>query len=63
MKKINREKFIPILFILPSIILVFIFVYGFIGWTGIVSLINRRDIFPNFSFVGFKIYKKLFSGL
>ena len=60
MKKINREKIIPILFILPSIILVFIFVYGFIGWTGIVSLVNWRDIFPDFSFVGFKNYKELF---
>lgn len=60
MKKIDKEKIIPFLFILPSIILIAIFVYGFIGWTGWVSLVNWRDIFPDFTFVGFRNYIDLF---
>ncbi len=60
MKKINKEKIIPFLFILPSIILIAIFVYGFIGWTGWVSLVNWRDIFPDFTFIGFRNYIDLF---
>lgn len=60
MSKINKEKLIPILFIAPSVILIAIFVYGFIGWTGWVSLVNWRDIFPDFTFVGFRNYLELF---
>ncbi|MCX7845617.1 MAG: sugar ABC transporter permease [Dictyoglomaceae bacterium] len=60
MRKIDREKVIPILFILPSVILIAIFVYGFIGWTSLVSLVNWRDIFPDFTFVGFRNYIDLF---
>ncbi|MEN2984969.1 MAG: sugar ABC transporter permease [Dictyoglomaceae bacterium] len=60
MRKLNREKVIPILFILPSVILIAIFVYGFIGWTSLVSLVNWRDIFPDFTFVGFRNYIDLF---
>ena len=60
MSKINKERLIPILFIAPSVILVAIFVYGFIGWTGWVSLVNWRDIFPDFTFVGFRNYLELF---
>lgn len=60
MKKINKEKIIPFLFILPSIILIAIFVYGFIGWTAWVSLVNWRDIFPDFTFIGFRNYIDLF---
>lgn len=60
MGKSNKEKLIPILFVLPSVILILIFVYGFIGWTGWVSLVNWRDIFPDFTFVGFRNYVDLF---
>ncbi|MCX7845372.1 MAG: sugar ABC transporter permease [Dictyoglomaceae bacterium] len=60
MGKIDKEKIIPILFVLPSVILIGVFVYGFIGWTGWVSLVNWRDIFPDFTFVGLRNYLDLF---
>ena len=60
MKGLNKERLVPILFIAPSVILIAIFVYGFIGWTGWVSLVNWRDIFPDFTFVGFRNYLDLF---
>lgn len=63
MKNFKEEKLIPILFIAPSVILISIFVYGFIGWTGWVSLANWKDIFPDFSFVGFRNYIDLFQNI
>ena len=48
------------LFLLPSLIFIAIFVYGFIGWTGYVSLSNWNTLVPDFSFAGFKNYLYLF---
>ncbi|MCM3767807.1 carbohydrate ABC transporter permease [Neobacillus niacini] len=50
-----------ILCLLPSIILIAIFVYGFIGWTGYVSLSNWNSLVPDFSFAGLKNYAYLFN--
>lgn len=49
----------PFLVILPSLLLVIIFVYFFIGWTGIVSLVNWNSLKPDFTFVGLKNYTQL----
>lgn len=56
----KRDKVVAFLFILPSIVLVGVFVYGFIGWTGVVSFVNWRDVFPDYTFVGFRNYIRLF---
>jgi len=54
------ERFVPFLMVLPSIILIAIFVYGFIGWTGYVSLSNWNTFVPDLSFAGFKNYIYMF---
>ncbi|MFC7394496.1 carbohydrate ABC transporter permease [Scopulibacillus cellulosilyticus] len=59
-KSISTDKIIAIAFLCPSIIAVAIFVYGFIGWTGYVSLSKWSSILPDFSFAGFDNYKTLF---
>ena len=46
--------------IVPSVIAIAIFVYGFIGWTGYVSLSKWRGINPDFTFVGFDNYNRIF---
>lgn len=56
----NKDKLYAFLFILPSIILVVIFVYFFILWTGFISLTDWNDIFPSYNIVGFKNYVELF---
>ncbi|RHW42901.1 sugar ABC transporter permease [Neobacillus notoginsengisoli] len=38
-----------------------VFVYGFIGWTGYVSLSNWNSLVPDFSFAGLKNYAFLFN--
>lgn len=51
------------LFLLPSIILIGIFVYGFIAWTGFISFTNWDNVFPDFSLVGLRNYIDLFQNL
>lgn len=63
MRKTREEKILSFLFIAPSIVLVLVFVYGFIIWTGWISLTNWRDVFPDFSFVGLRNYVELFQNL
>ena len=43
----------------PSLLAIAVFVYGFIGWTGFVSLTSWRGIHPDFTFVGLENYRAL----
>nr|WP_096438871.1 sugar ABC transporter permease [Alteribacter populi] len=60
-KRISSDKVLPFLFILPSIIAIGIFVYGFISWTGYVSFTNWNTLTPDLSFAGLKNYIFLFN--
>ncbi|BBP92705.1 hypothetical protein BsIDN1_63230 [Bacillus safensis] len=59
-KKWNGDQLLALLFLAPSAVLLFIFVYGFIGWTGYVSLSNWTTLVPDFSFAGLRNYVMLF---
>jgi glucose/mannose transport system permease protein len=59
-RRFSTDRFLSVLFILPSLILIAIFVYGFIGWTGYVSLSNWNSLVPDLSFAGLKNYIFLF---
>lgn len=57
----NWEKLVGFLFILPSLLAVALFVYGFIGWTGWVSVSNwTRGAAADYSYAGFDSYARLF---
>lgn len=58
-RKISIDKLWSILVILPSLLLVIIFVYVFIGWTSVVSVVNWNSLKPDFTFVGLKNYTQL----
>ena len=66
-KRFDRDRVTAILFLTPSIIAIFIFVYGFIMWTGWVSMIKWNDIaqipkgslVPDVDFAGFQNYVRL----
>lgn len=60
-KRISKDHLTAIAFLVPSLILIIIFVYGFISWTGYLSLSNYNTIVPDFSFAGLKNYLYLFS--
>ncbi len=57
----NWEKIVAFTFVLPSLVAIAIFVYGFIGWTGWVSVSNwKRGAAPNYTFSGVESYARLF---
>ena len=57
----NTDRIAAILMIAPSVIAIAIFVYGFIGWTGFVSLVNWRSLDPDYTLVGLRNYAAIFS--
>jgi glucose/mannose transport system permease protein len=63
--KINRDRLVAILMLFPSIILLAIFVYGFIGKTGYDSLTDWEGVAlkQEVNFVGMDNYDELFTGL
>ncbi|WP_050927518.1 carbohydrate ABC transporter permease [Aestuariivita boseongensis] len=54
------EKQLPKLVLAPSFIAVLVFVYGFIAWTGWVSL-TRSRLMPRYEIEGLVQYSKLFA--
>lgn len=61
MRRWDWERITSILLILPSAIAIAIFVYGFIGFTGFVSLTKWNKLVPDFSLVGLRNYQTLFA--
>jgi len=61
MRRWDRERIIPILLILPSVIAIAVFVYGFIGFTGFVSFTKWNKLLPDFSLAGLRNYQTLFA--
>lgn len=57
----QKERLTSFLLLLPSIILIGVFVYGFIGWTVYVSMSKWRGMVPDYTFVGLRNYATLFS--
>lgn len=57
--QIKKEKLWSFLMILPSILAVAIFIYGFIGWTVRVSFTGWKGILPDYTWVGIKNYINL----
>ncbi len=62
--RMNRDRLTAFLMLLPSIILLAIFVYGFIGQTIWTSLTDWQGLSanPDISFVGLENYNQLFTG-
>lgn len=55
----RRETLQSVLLVLPSILAVAVFVYGFIGWSIRVSLSQWKGLLPDYTWVGFKNYVEL----
>ncbi|RLE31188.1 sugar ABC transporter permease [Candidatus Acetothermia bacterium] len=60
-RRLKGERLVTLLLLLPSVIAVGVFVYGFIGWTGYVSMSNWNQLLPDYTFVGLKNFFKLFA--
>lgn len=61
MKRITWERVVAVLLLLPSVLAIALFVYGFIAFTAYASMTKWDSLVPDFSFVGFDNYVKLFA--
>lgn len=57
----GADRVISVLIIAPSLVLIAVFVYGFIGFTAFASLTKWNNLAPDFSWVGLHNYVRLFS--
>lgn len=57
----DKDRYLSVILISPSILAVLIFVYAFIGWSVRVSLSKWKGLNPDFTWVGLKNYLALFS--
>ena len=57
----SRDRILGIFLVLPSILAIGVFVYGFIGWSVRVSLSDWTGLIPDYTFVGLQQYIDLLS--
>jgi glucose/mannose transport system permease protein len=57
----RKDKLLGFLLVLPSMIAVGIFVYGFIAWSVRVSLSDWKGLTPDYTFAGLRNYLELFA--
>ncbi len=57
----NKDRYLSVILISPSILAILVFVYGFIAWSTRVSLSNWKGLNPDYTWVGLKNYVALFS--
>jgi glucose/mannose transport system permease protein len=53
------DRWLPKIVLSPSLAMALVFVYGFIAWTGYLSLTESR-LLPNYEFAGLTQYERLF---
>jgi ABC-type sugar transport system permease subunit len=58
LERMRSDRTVAVLLVLPSLIAVGIFVYGFIGWTGYVSLSRWSGLIPDYHYVGTSNYER-----
>ncbi len=56
----NKDRFLSSLLVLPSILAILIFVYGFITWSVRVSFSKWKGLTPDYTFAGLENYLQLF---
>lgn len=53
-------RWLNVLVVLPTVVVVFVFVYGFVSYSGVLSFTNSKTI-PTYSFAGLQQYISLWS--
>lgn len=56
-----RRHWVAMAMLAPSVLAIAIFVYGFIGWSGRVSVSEWQGLLPNYTFAGLDNFIALFS--
>ena len=59
LERARSDRVVAVLLVLPSIVAIGIFVYGFIAWTGYVSVSRWSGLIPDYHYVGPDNYQRL----
>src|SRR4051794_16714363 len=60
LRRPSRDRALSLAVIAPSIVVVAVFVYGLIGWTGFISTTNWNQIATDYSSAGLANYRAIF---
>ena len=60
LRRLTPERLASLALIVPSAIAVAVFVYGFIGWSALVSVSEWDTVTPDYTFAGLSNFKELF---
>ncbi|MFQ5419257.1 MAG: carbohydrate ABC transporter permease [Anaerolineae bacterium] len=58
--RLNKDRVLAFALVSPSILAILLFVYGFIAWSGRVSLSQWKGLLPNYEWAGLQNYINLF---
>lgn len=61
MRRPTRDRLISLALLTPSVIVIAVFVYGFIAFSGFASLTKWDSLLPDFTLVGLRNYERLFA--
>jgi glucose/mannose transport system permease protein len=61
LRTVTSDQAAAIALIVPSVLAVAVFVYGFIGWSAFVSVSEWNTVRPDYTFVGLDNFRDLFS--
>ncbi len=59
--RIHRDRLVAFFMILPSLVAIAVFVYGFIGWTARSSVSDWEGLLPDYTFTGLTNFIDLFN--
>ena len=59
-RRLTPERIASLALIVPSAVAVGVFVYGFIGWSALVSVSEWNSVTPDYTFAGLRNFKELF---
>ena len=60
-RRLPGEQAVAVVLILPSVLAVAVFVYGFIGWSAVVSVSKWDSVTPDYTYVGLDNFRYLFN--
>ncbi len=60
LRLVTGDQAAAVALIIPSVVAVAVFVYGFIGWSAVVSMSEWDTVRPDYTFVGLSNFRDLF---
>lgn len=60
LRLVGNQQAVAVVLIIPSVVAIGVFVYGFIGWSAVVSVSEWDSVRPDYTYVGLDNFRDLF---